>query len=148
LNIFFIINIGIIKYFGKIDNDDFKNDWIGIEWEKEQTEGSDGRFMNKRYFQTKNNYSSFLTLKEFNEKYEISKTNDEETIKNNSLNSPNQYDDYLLDFIPKPNDRFINTKLMSGAFLISDFKILKEYRFETIYDSVDLKNSLSQVMMK
>jgi hypothetical protein len=54
-----------------MDNDKNNLDWIGIEWDEDDSGLYDGSVFGKRYFNTKENKGSFIDLQNFQEKYII-----------------------------------------------------------------------------
>jgi hypothetical protein len=105
---------GTIRYFGKLMNDKSNNDWVGIEWDIEGVGKNDGIAFGKRYFQTKKNTATFVKLEDFNEKLDL--TFDDKSESN--------------EFYPDKEDPYVKTSYLNGFFLISENKILREYRFE------------------
>jgi hypothetical protein len=90
--------------------------------------------MGKRYFQTKNNHASFMTIQDFNQDVLVLS----EMEKDMNMSS---YEDNIAEFIPK-NDKFIKMNFLKGIFLISNFKIISEHRFLTNYDKFDFTTFL------
>jgi hypothetical protein len=92
LNIKYKDKYGIIRFIGKIHLDN-NNEYVGIEWNDDNTGKHDGIIQKKRYFQaTKKNSSVFIKLINFQKKCEICSKEEIEnlnTLKNNDINKDN-----------------------------------------------------------
>jgi hypothetical protein len=61
----------IIRYYGKLENDNSNKEWIGVEWENEGVGKNDGVAFEKRYFTTKPKGASFIEQQVFLEKFKM-----------------------------------------------------------------------------
>jgi hypothetical protein len=64
---------GVIKFYGKLENDKSNKTWVGVIWDIEGSGDCDGFFYNKKYFDSKPNSSTFYELKIFQNSFSLKK---------------------------------------------------------------------------
>jgi hypothetical protein len=136
-----LINLGTIRYIGKLIGEEKNLEWVGIEWDIEGVGKNDGFVLGNRYFQTKKNTATFVKLDDFKEKLEIIMLTEKDYgISLDDINSfEEEYENYKTLFM-KYGDSLQSIKFVSNDLTdilnkikLIDTSVCEIFRFDYDY---------------